>query len=214
MIDQYIRRERIDWRVAIAEAHADHGQLGIARRINISARVTNHDGVMGEATCFHNRLGEVPRIGLLEGKTVAAANRFEVMRDIQLVEQHGSETLCLVCAHSEDMTIRRKRFEGVLGTRKQMGAFRNTRFVMCEIIFEKTVEPRVRQRHVRYRKGAFQQRPCAGAGKADGVFMRQEGQALTRKNMIQRSENIGRRMGKRAIEIENEGGADHRVRLG
>ncbi|MEY4091896.1 MAG: hypothetical protein RLZZ496_1078, partial [Pseudomonadota bacterium] len=49
---------------------------------------------------------------------------------------------------------------------------------------------------------------------ADGVFMRQEGQALTRKNMIQRSENIGRRMGKRAIEIENEGGADHRVRLG
>ena len=52
MVDEKIWRERINRRVAISKSYANDRKFGIARRINISACVTNHNGVTRHSAGF------------------------------------------------------------------------------------------------------------------------------------------------------------------
>lgn len=110
-MDQTVRLQIGDRHVRVAETDPDHWHPGATGHADIGSGVADHDAGFDLTAGARHGLAENGRIGLLDAKSVRAADRREPAAQVELVQEPLRQPFQLVRADSETMALGREQVE-------------------------------------------------------------------------------------------------------
>jgi hypothetical protein len=96
MVDGGVRGKFVERIRRIAETHQDRGHARALGRAEVHVAVSDHDGARRHATGERDHLGQVARVGLRYGESLAPGHAVEVMLKPKRLEQLAREIFALV----------------------------------------------------------------------------------------------------------------------
>jgi hypothetical protein len=197
-----IRLQRGYGHVGIAEIYRDNWHAGRARGVHVGRRIPDHDSVLRIPAGAHDGRAEHLRVGLLNAESVLTAYRGETPAQPELLQKAKGEPFELVGAYREPVTGAGESSEHRLDRGEGAGAVCDVFGIMGDESSVKLIHTRRRAVPSFGRQRAFDHasRPAADQ-RTRGVETHRR-QIVTDKRKIERVDQIGGGINKRAVEIE------------
>jgi len=188
----------------VTEGHEYEGQSGIPGCPFVCAAIAHEKGPAGLPACRSDGLEHMIGVGLAVGGAVGAEDDIEQVGEAKGLDQLLAEVLTLVGAHGEGRAGFAKRIQRVGGAFEGPRVDRDIGDIMRDETLERRVHFGGRKGGVLCLQAGFDHRAGAVPDHLGDFGKRHRGEAQAGQHMVQRAEQVRRRIDQRAVQIEQD----------